>query len=354
MGLTRYKNLIDPELLVRVNNNTHTMADMPYYPKKYELNLVETRYKELCDAYSKAFNKPLSVMTKMGVFMDCGKNGMEIILREKEHKDKLIALAEKIVREQFNLGEDEVKFNIDIFGCEGCEFHKDINITKKIPIDFKQSDNNDIIKKRTINALSQGAANKSHYIFHLYRDEIDTITPDISKYYQRAFTGNDLMYFIINDTMFSQYMVDGTTGINVSYVRLDFSEDIPIIEARGMNMPLLINEMTKGVISLLSIPGIQNMSKDVIDETDYVMSEMWEIRFGTTLWEAFHSNIDVDDYDIKKIIIMKIFEMPSDEFIRFMDAVINDPEESKKIVSKISKKIRIDKMNYDFEANSGD
>jgi hypothetical protein len=354
MDLTGYKNLIDPQLLDRVKNNTHTMADMPYYPKNYEINMVEKRYKELCDAYSKAFQTPTQTMSHMGVLMGGSQNGMESIARERGNREELIILAEKIVREQFNLGEDEVEFDIDIVEVGKCKFHKDMNITKTIPENFKQSENKDIIKKRTINALSQGAAKKSHYIFHLYHDEINAIVPDITNYYQRAFTGNDLLYFALNDNLFSQYVQGNGSGNNAGYVRLDFSGKIPVIEAKGINMPLLIHEMTKGVISLLSVPGIQNMSQGVIDETDFIMSEIWEIRFGATLWETFHSNIDVDDYDIKKVIIMNIFNMPSDEFINFMDDVVNDPEKSKKTVSNIAKKIRIDKMNYDFEANSED
>lgn len=349
MDLNGYSNLIDKDLLNKVKTNSHTMANMPYYPKKYELSLIEERYKELCDNYSRSSGVPTSELNIMGILTNSNYNVNESIIKERRHRNKLTELAEKIVREQFNLDYDEVEFDIDIVDVKDCKILDDMNVTKTIPFNFKQSTNSDIIKKRTINALSQGAAKKSHYIFHLYRDEIDAIVPNITEHYQKAFAGNDLLYFLLNDKMFAQYIKTKDSSNNAGYVRLDFSGDIPIIEARGINMPLLIHEMTKGVISLLSVPGIQNMSNDIIDETDFIMSEIWEIRFGATLWETFHNNIDIDDYDIKKNIILAIFNMSSDQFINFMDDVINDPDRSKLTIDKIVKKIRTDIMNYNHE-----
>ena len=136
---------------------------------------------------------------------------------------------------------------------------------------------------------------------------------------------------------------------NAGYVRINFDGPIPVIEAKATCFPFLIHEMTKGCISLFSIPGIQNMTQESIDEVDYVMAELYEIRFGPTIWEKFHGLIDPVDYDIKKLIMVEIFKKEAQEFHDFMLMVFNNPKEAQKEIGGIVKIIRVNIMEYNFE-----
>ena len=96
------------------------------------------------------------------------------------------------------------------------------------------------------------------------------------------------------------------------------------------------------------------MDQDTIDETDFVMAELWDIRFGPSIWTEFHNCIDFDDYDVKKLIIMELFKLNSSDFIDFMGYVLKDTEKAKKEVKYIVKDIRRKIMDYQFEQDLPD
>ena len=350
-----YPNIMNDDFLRKVANRKHPMAKLPSYTKKdeptkyHEETIIENRFKELCDSYSNTFEINKENIGFFEVMLNAGSNGMEAIMLEKPHRPKLIKLAEKIIREQYNLSKDEVLFDLEIVDPGKCSFPEDMNTNKRVDDDYEQTEDLDALKKRTINALSQGAAKKSHYIFHMYGDEMDAISPQLSKYYQMALIANDLFYYLLNDDMLSDMLDSDDDSLNAGYVKLNFDGPIPVIEAKAINFPILIHEMTKGCISLFSIPGIQDMTQEIVDETDFVMAEIYEIRFGPTIWQAFHSSIDVEDYDIKKLIMVELFKKESEDFHEFMKDVLNNPEGAQKETRRIAQEIKLKIMNYEFE-----
>jgi hypothetical protein len=361
VDLTGYAPLIDAGLLDRVANRTHPMAKMPYYHKKneptklHEEEIVETRYKGLVDSYTNTFGGNTERIHPMEVMVYAGMNGMMIMNLERPKRAELVRLVERIMREEFNVGKDEILFDLEIVDVGGCSFPEDMDIKTEVPKDFEQSTDLDVLKKRTINALSQGSALASHYIFHMYHDDFEQLCPNVTDVYQKALIANDLFYFILDDDSLNSQLCSGDDNSNAGYCRLNFDGNIPVIEAKAISAPILLHEVTKALITFFSIPGIQNMNQETIDETDYVMAELWDIRFGTTLWGNLHSTIDFDDYDIKKLILVEIFKMDSETFVKdFMYNVMNNQEKAKKEVSYIVRKIRNRIMEYEFEKDSDD
>ena len=360
INLEGYSPIINPNILKRVANRNHTMAKMPYYPKTneptklYEEDLIEGRFKELSDSYSNTFETDKDKINPMAVMMNAGGNGMKIMGIEKPKRLQLCRLVEKIAREQYNLDKDEVLFDLEIVDVGGCSLPEEMDIEKEVTDDFEQTNDLDILKKRTINALSQGAALKSHYIFHLYHDEFEELCPGITEIYQKALIANDLIYFMLDDDDLNGQLADGDDSANAGYCKLNFDGDIPVIEAKAISAPILIHEVSKAIISFLSIPGIQNMDQETIDETDFVMAELWDIRFGPSIWADFHSCIDFDDYDVKKLVIMELFKLDSSDFIDFMGYVLKDKEKAKKEIKYIVKDIRNKIVNYQFDQDLPD
>ena len=355
INLKGYSNIIDGKLQNKIANRKHPMANMPYYPKNneptqyYEEVLIEKRFKSLSDTFATTFGCDKERIMPMSVMMSANQNAMMANRYESPHRETLIKLAEKIIREQYNLGEDEVLFDLELVNPGGCKFPEKMNKQKRVDKDFVQTTDIDALKKRTINAISQGSALKSHYIFHMYGDEINNINKKLSDCYQKALIANDLFYFILDDDQLADALQGGNDSSNAGYVKLNFDGKIPIIEAKAINFPILIHEITKGVITLLSVPGIQNMTQELVDEIDFIMAEIYEIRFGASIWEEFHSTIDVKDYDVKKLIIIEIFKKNSIDFHQFMFNVLNNTDVAKKEVKKIANKIKTSIMNYKFE-----
>ena len=355
INLEGYSNIINPDILKRVANRNHTMAKMPYYDKKteptqlHEELITESRFKELSDSYSNTFDSPKDKINPMMVMMQAGGNGMQIMGIEKPKRKELCRLVEKIGRDQFKLGKDELIFDLEIVDVGGCSFPEEMDTDKKVEEDFEQSNDLDVLKKRTINALSQGAALKSHYIFHLYHDEFEKLCPGITSIYQKALIANDLIYFMLSDDDLNAQLASGDDSANAGYCKINWEGEIPVLEAKAISAPILIHEITKCIITFLSTPGIQNMDQETIDETDFVMAELWDIRFGPTIWVEFHDCIDIDDYDVKKLIIMELFKLDSKTFIDFMSNVFNNKEKAKREVKNMVKDMRRKIVDYSFE-----
>jgi hypothetical protein len=356
IDLRGYAQQIDEKILNKVANRKQPLASMPFYNKKtepeklHEEIIIENRYKYLVDSYCGQFNEHKITINPMRVTLNAGVSGMNIIRLESSHKNKLIKLAEKIVRNEFNIDYDEVLFDLELVDMGEITLPNEINTEMVIDQDFVQTNNLDVFKKRTINCLSQGAALKSHYIFHLYHDDFNEIIPGITELYNNALIANDLIYFMFDDDALHINVNSDNDNINAGYCRINFDGEVPVIEAKAINTPILIHEMTKALISLFSIPGIQNMDQNVIDETDFLMGEIWDIRFGPSIWEDFHSIIDEKDYDIKKLIITELFKIDSEEFVKtFMYNVLNNQEEARKYVRYIVKQIRNRIMDYQFD-----
>jgi hypothetical protein len=359
IDLTGYSKLINNDILDKVANRTHPMAKMPYYHKNneptklHEEEIIENRYKSLVDSYVNTYNCNKEDIQKMDVMISSGVNGMMIMKLEKPKRIELVKLVERIIREEYNIAEDELIFDLEIVDVGSCSLPEEMDITKKVEDDFEQSTNYDVLKKRTINALSQGSALASHYLFHMYHDEFEGICTTITNVYQKALIANDLFYFILDDDSLQEELESDNDNANAGYCRLNFDGDIPVIEAKAISAPILLHELTKCLITFFSIPGIQNMDQETIDETDYVMAELWDIRFGVNIWSEFHSIIDQKDYDIKKLIITELFKMDSETFVKgFMYNVMNNQVLAKKEVEYIVRKIRNSIIEYEFEKDS--
>lgn len=360
IDLQGYPNWINSTTLKRIANRTNPMAKLPSYQtateptKLQEEVIVERRYKELCDSYSQTFNTDINTANPMLIMMSFQNLYMKAKELEYENEATLVALAERMIREEYNLTKDEVLFDIELLNMGEVKLPKEMNRDKKVRDDFKQTTDLDALKKRTINALSQGASLKSHYMFHMHRDELSEISSELPDAYQKLLITNDLFYYLLDDKTFEQMIEGDDNPNNAGYVKLRFDGDIPVIEVKAVCFPILLHELTKGCISLFSIPGIQGMSQEIVDEIDFIMAEIYEIRLGPTIWQDFHAIIDPDDYDMKKHIMIELFKKPAEEFHEFMKDVTVNPEKAQREVKGIVRGVRERIMNYNFEKEHDD
>lgn len=351
INLGDHKQVVNPDILEKIANQQHPMAEMPYYAlfdndKLHEEYIIEDRINEIVTNFTNTTGVQPSEIQPIKCMLLANRNYNLAANLEINLINQLIKLAEKVIRDEYNISSEELILDLEICTNRNISLPTEMDIVKKIPKNFKQSKNNDIIKKRTINALAQGAALKSHYLFHLYRNELNNLAENITVYYQNALIANDLLYFMINDDDFIDSLSYGSNPNNAGYYYLDFDGDTPKLVVKAINFPLVIHEAIKGIITFFSIQGLQGMNQKIIDETDYVSAELWDIRFGPTLWTTLHSLIDECDYDIKKLIFIEIFKLSSDDFVDFMYNVLNQQLDAKAYINEVSKQIRTKIINY--------
>jgi hypothetical protein len=365
LQLGDYPNLIAKSTIDKLSKRTHPLGKMPYYDQSThpevwrEEILASNRYKELVDSYCTTFNVDKSTLNPIGIMMSAGASNMTAIGKESGKRSQLTKLAEKIIRKEWYLDTDEVIFDLEILEPGGIQLPEEINMKSPLTEEEKEELENEIgdelVKRRTINAFAQGASLRGHYMFHLYKDEIEEIIPNVTEHYQKALIANDLFFYVISDEMFQQ-QIESSDSNNAGYVKLDFSGEIPKIIAKAINLPILIHEMIKGIISLFSVFGLIGVEKaeKIVEYSDTIISELWDIRLFPVLWADFHFLIDEEDYDIKKLILIDIFKKDAEEFIEFMSLLEHRPDYAKKEIKDIVKQKRMEIMEYNFSNDDYD
>ena len=200
----------------------------------------------------------------------------------------------------------------------------------------------------------QGSAKKSLYLYHMVSDELNEIDPTLMNLYGVVISANDLMYWIMPDMMGA----GGGEGAPVfGKEKIDLSTTPPTVVAKGMTFPVLVHELHKGVMEYLSLhglPGDKELRQKVMDKTDFLEDEMWDLRLGPGLWERFIDAIGADDFDVKNYLYTEIIQMPAKEFLSFMKEVQSGSEKGKQMMVSLAKKIKDEIQQDEYEEATGE
>jgi hypothetical protein len=269
---------------------------------------------------------------------------------EAKHKKSLEKLAEKMVREEFNMGEDIVEIR--------AELTSEINMegTKKNPkpitteTEFKNHDEmvnakDEVYKRRFLNAMIQGAAKKTNHMFHVVDEELTDMDPRLPNKYSKMMAAADYIYYIVPAM---------EKGISGGIVRVQFptaSNPKAVIYAQAMVFPVLIHELVKGVMELMSAHGLpkdKRIGEYVINKSDFLAAEPWDMRLGPALWGRFTSMIEPDDFHLKHHLYTELASMPVKEFNLKMREIMAGTKEGKKIVKNILDEIKTEFKEDEF------
>lgn len=188
---------------------------------------------------------------------------------------------------------------------------------ENVPIDREQ-----VNKRITMNALTQGAAVQNMAtIHHAARDEIEDINPQLLQAYGQFAIGSTHLYWLmdfanVTREMLSQATVgtarvvygddeaqgpdeEGKPGEGLGEPEeegdfdLDPEEEVSNakVVARAINFPVLVQELVKGTMEMLSHHGLEGLSREelagIYQEADRLEDEPWLIQVGPQLWRAF-------------------------------------------------------------------
>jgi hypothetical protein len=147
--------------------------------------------------------------------------------------------------------------------------------------------------------------------------------------------------------------IEKTTTGGIVKVTLPSSEnEKPVIEAKALIFPVLIHELVKGVMELLSANGLPENKKIgdfVVAKADFLAAEPWDMRIGPALWSRFTNLIEPDDFKLKHYVYADLAKMPVDEFNTKMREVMAGTKEGKRIISDLIKEIKSDLQEEEYE-----
>jgi len=341
-----------PQLEKDLAERKHSLGVHPIIPEgdenHFEQKIMGKRFSEVVNRYKRAFDS--DSIDNQQVMMEMMPLLHETMSMESKHIKELEKLAEEMIREEYDMPDDIVEIKAKITPRINMEGTKKNPTPKASDMTFENHDaivnaNEEVYKRRFLNSMIQGAAKKCSHMFHNVDDELTNMDPKLVNRYTKLMAAADYMYYVIPNM---------ENGVNGGVVRVTFpTKDNPkaVIEAEAMVFPVLIHELVKGVMELLSghgLPKDKKIGKYVVDKADFLAAEPWDMRLGPALWERFTDSIDSEDFGNKHHIYTELVSLPVREFNVKMREIMAGTEEGKKVVKEIAKKVKSELNEEEF------
>jgi hypothetical protein len=343
---------MDKQLEEDLVKRNHSLGKHPIFPEgdesTFEEKIMGERFTEVVNRYKRYFDT--DSINNRHVISEMMPMVYETMGIEAKHKKSLEQLAVEMVREEFDMGEDVVEIHAELTNKINMEGTKKNPKPMATEVEFKNHDemssaNEEVYKRRFINAMIQGAAKKCNHMFHMADDKLIDLDPRLPNKYAKLMSAADYMYYIIPKM---------DNGVNGGVVRVQFpttSNPKAVIHAQAMVLPVLIHELVKGVMELVSAHGLpkkKRIGEYVINKADFLAAEPWDMRLGPAIWGRFTKMINPDDFNLKHHIYMEMVSLPVKEFNVKMREVMAGTKEGKKIIEEIVKNIKTDLKEEDF------
>lgn len=262
----------------------------------------------------------------------------EIKNAEKNKERELEALCERLVRDYFKIPENKLQFDLKL-EAEKIQVNQDPE-----PQQIQQQEEELVdevldmerAKRRLLNAMTQGHAVDSTWIFRKVIPEIQQITGvnNLSEKYSIFVATMMLGYWQFPEEMLEMSIkgngqLDEAAGAGKTYI--DTSTNPPTVVAKAVIFPFLIHEAIKGVMEFLSKqrnPENPEMVQKAMDLEDKVLYEIWDIRLGPAIWRKLYelfpeaTKSEEDKKKLQAYIYSNIANLPVKDFLVLMKEVI--------------------------------
>ena len=341
-----------PQLEKELAERKHSLGIHPAIPEgdenNFEQKIMGKRFSEVVNRYKRAFD--VDEIDTSTLMMEMMPMVHETMALESKHKKALEELAEKMIREEYDMPEDVVEIKASLSPNIVLEGTKKNPTPKSSDYQFESHDDmvnakEEVYKRRFLNAMIQGAAKKTNHMFHMADDELTDMDPRLLNRYSKVMSAADYMYYVIPK------MDNGTSGGVVKVTFPTAENPKAVIEAEAMIFPVLIHELVKGVMELLSAHGLpkdKKLGDYVIDKADFLAAEPWDMRIGPALWDRFTDCIDADDFHLKHQLYMELASKPVNEFNGCMREIMAGTNKGKKIVKETMGTIKRELQEEEF------
>ena len=210
--------------------------------------------------------------------------------------------------------------------------------------------NLELAKRKVINAMIHGGAVSKNYAYQLVSQELSRIDPKLIGLYGLAMAGSELGYFAMPDSMAAQAMEHpelqgGSSEIDFGGGGGEEESQKPVVRARGLIFPMLVQELAKGLLELVSYEGLPQdpqMAQDVIDKADLVDQESWAMIMGRGLWTRFVNALGGNEDEITMHLYNRIVQMPPEQFNRVMQAIQGGGKGATDTIKRLAQDLRMD------------
>jgi len=265
----------------------------------------------------------------------------EVMEIEKPYRRELEQLAIDIVKELYGIiGDNAIEIeaqltdNIEIEITQGETPVKDVDNIDDLLNSL--SIGSDVVggeaKRRLINSITQGAAIRGSFAFHLFKNRLDEISPQLVEKYGELLNS---AYGIYDDDntiamMLAMLANNQQTNGGESEAVYNEAEDKFIIKAKALIFPILLQEIIKGLYEIVSLQGFSSdaeRNKNIVKTTDLSTNEPEDIRYGKFIYDALnklYNEYGSKDDREREYFLSELYRLPEAEFIPYIDNLIQN------------------------------
>jgi hypothetical protein len=278
------------------------------------------------------FNRCARIYTERGMGqgpMQAMQLMQDLITLEAPHRTELTEIAIELVREMYNVP-DTLNLRAFLENSDeeaGDDFADDNDVEVELISEARKEElKPEIEKRRILNSIVHGAAiHQWTSAYYIVADKLNDINPELLEKYNRL---SAIVNYFNWQIVQADMMAMGGRPTLQGYNEVDIEEKD--VKASAMNFPVLIHELSKGVVDYLVSIGIPALApyelEYVYAEADKYSHEQWHYFFGPTLWRAMLNTADVTSHDLPPI-ISKMAQMDYTDLSNFCIDICHHPEE---------------------------
>lgn len=378
---------MNPDLERKLADKQHTYADNPGIPQEkpeglpsnFEELIASKRFIDVVNTIKRytGFEGNVTDQNSFNGLMGMMRQSMMDVLQfESQNKEALEELAVELIKKEMAIPEGSLQFDAKLvqiggISSEGFQQQEENPTEEEIEQQFGVSDeeaaegvedvidafekfNDEVAKRRLLNAMIQGSAKKGHYMFELVYDRLEQMNTGIVRKYGILMSINDALYWLFPDEVL---MNAGQGGGFAGKEEVDTETDPPTVKARGVFFPVLVHELIKGTMEVLATRGLPDDPRSaemVMGKADTLPAEIWDVRFGPVIWQKFIESypdrlFDEDKKHIQNYLVSRFSALTTDEFFKLTKMILKGDERGKQIIERMVQDIEQTLRNEDWE-----
>jgi rubrerythrin len=256
----------------------------------------------------------------------------QIIQKEAAHKEQLEELAKEIVSKIWGIEKNQLQAELTNQVDQGTEEEEEEEEEEELDEPMQKLVN----KRLTLNTMTQGSATHAMFTMHHLVDKaIQKIDPELLELYNKISAGSMHHYWLIDIPAIMANILQMKAGIS----SVEWAEkQKPIVKTRAICFPVLCQELSKGVMELITSIGYSHHDPEtqhkIIKYADKVDFEPWQIQIGPELWRRFLKALPRTGYKLADVIYKLSLQEP-DELHEIIELIIDDPQKGSEALAQI-------------------
>lgn len=340
-------------LLNALKTHKTSLGEHPSYPpedeKTFDYKLTKKRFIELYNELSLIDDIDITNEQNLATILS------ELITQcqkiEEPIKEQLEVLCFNLVNSLFEIPEDTLDFSCKLVSSI------DVSSQRLVPeetdeiefdgIEEMEGLNDDVYKRRIINAIVQGASMYYSSRVEVYVSDIYKLNSKLPELYKKILILNNYLLFFNEDKMkVKQPTLAGNVNVHLGNDIIKTK-----IDAEAIIFPILLNESIKGFMELFSshgLPNSMNKSNYVIKKSDFLLAEPWDMRLGYGLWELILNTIPTDDTTYIPLMFTEFVSLKAKIFHKLLREIFGKTKKGRTMMSALFKKVDLELQNDEF------